>query len=88
MVSKEQKATLVKKYGANDKDSGAVEVQVAILTADILQLTEHLKAHTKDVVTRRSLLKKVEHRKRLLKYLKKSSVDDYTKLIKQLKLRK
>ena len=88
MLTKEEKKELVEKFGATKKDSGAPEVQIAILTKDILQLTEHLKVHRKDIVTRRSLLKKVEKRKSLLSYLKNKNFDKYSALIKELNLRK
>ena len=66
MITKEQKAELVKKYGKSDTDTGSAEVQVAILSARIKELTEHMKSHQKDFHTRRGLLMLVGKRRRLL----------------------
>ena len=71
-VTKEQKAKLVKEFGKNDKDSGATEVQIAVLTAEINDLTEHLKVHTHDYHSKRGLLMKVGKRRSLLDYLRKT----------------
>ncbi len=87
-VSKQTKAELVKKFGKTEKDTGSVEVQVAILTASIKHLTEHLKSNDKDHVARRSLLVLVGKRKSLLSYLEKQDRDAYIKLIAELGLRK
>ena len=86
-VSKERKAELVAQYGANDKDSGSAEVQVAILTARIKELTEHMKSHKKDFHTRRGLLMLVGKRRRLLSYIKKNDIENYRNLIKSLGIR-
>ncbi len=88
MLTKEEKSELIEKFGANSKDTGRSEVQIALLSKDIALLTEHLKIHKKDIVTRRSLLKKVAQRKRLLKYLIKTAPERYQAVIKELKLRK
>ncbi len=86
-VSKERKAELVAQYGANDKDSGSAEVQVALLTERIKGLTEHMKTHPKDFHTRRGLLMLVGKRRRLLSYIKARDIEDYRKLIKSLGIR-
>ncbi|MCP4336303.1 MAG: 30S ribosomal protein S15 [Mycoplasma sp.] len=87
-VSKEVKKKLIKKYGSNDKDTGAIEVQVAILTEDINLLTPHFKENKKDNHSRRGFLAKIQKRKNLLAYLKKINFERYSKLIKSLGLRK
>jgi len=79
---------LVKKYGQDGKDTGSVEVQVAILTGRISHLTEHFKEHKKDNHGRRGLLKMVSTRRRLLKYLQGKDKTRYAKLIGDLGLRK
>ena len=86
-VSKERKAELVAQYGANDKDSGSAEVQVALLTERIKGLTEHMKMHPKDFHTRRGLLMLVGKRRRLLSYIKARNIEDYRTLIKSLGIR-
>ncbi len=87
VLSKEQKAELVKKFGKNEHDSGSPEVQVAILTARIRHLTEHLKEHRKDHHTRRGLLMLVGKRRRLLTYIKKRDIEGYRALIAELGIR-
>jgi len=87
-ISKEEKAALVAKYGKSEKDSGSVEVQIAILTSEINRLNEHLKEHFHDFHSRRGLLKKVGHRRNLLTYLRNKDVNSYRELIKDLNLRK
>ena len=87
-VTKEQKAKLVKEFGKNDKDSGATEVQIAVLTAEINDLTEHLKVHTHDYHSKRGLLMKVGKRRSLLDYLKKNDIVSYRKVIEKLGIRK
>ena len=86
-VSKERKAELVAQYGANDKDSGSAEVQVALLTERIKGLTEHMKMHPKDFHTRRGLLMIVGRRRRLLSYIKKNDIVEYRELIAKLGIR-
>ena len=86
-VSKERKAELVAQYGANDKDSGSAEVQVALLTERIKGLTEHMKVHPKDFHTRRGLLMLVGKRRRLLSYIKARDIEEYRALIKSLGIR-
>ena len=87
-LTKEIKDQIVKKYARTEGDTGSAEIQVAILTEEIRQLTEHLKDHKHDFHSRRGLLKKVGQRRSLLNYLLKESVSRYRELIKSLGLRK
>ena len=87
-VSKETKAKLVKKFSKNEKDSGATEVQIAILTEEINNLTEHLKTHKHDFHSKRGLQMMVGKRRSLLDYLKANNVVSYRKVIEALGLRK
>ena len=82
-----KKAEIIKKFGKSEQNTGSVEVQVALLTNNIEELTEHLKIHTKDFQGRRGLLMMVGKRKRLLAYLKKENLEGYRALVKQLKIR-
>jgi len=82
-----KKAEIIKKFGKSDKDSGSIEVQIALLTKNISELTEHLKIHAKDFQGRRGLLMMVGRRKRLLAYLKEENLEGYRTLVKQLKIR-
>ena len=86
-ISKERTAELMAEYGKNPQDSGSAEVQVAILTERIHNLTEHLKSHPKDHHTRRGLLMLVGKRRRLLVYIKNRDVLEYRELIKKLGIR-
>lgn len=86
-ISKERKAELIKEYGKNEHDSGSAEVQVAILTERIRELTEHVKVHKKDHHTRRGLLKLVGQRRRLLGYIKQRDIMEYRELIAKLGIR-
>ncbi|ATZ18702.1 30S ribosomal protein S15 [Williamsoniiplasma somnilux] len=88
MVSKEQKLELIKQFGGAESNTGLSEVQIAILTADIKNMTEHLQIHKKDVPTRRTLLKKVAQRRHLLDYLAKKDVNRYKAIIEKLGIRK
>ena len=88
MISKEKKAEIIAAYGRNPQDTGSPEVQVAILTERINELTEHLKVNHKDHHSRRGLLKMVGKRRALLEYLKKDDIDAYRALIERLGLRK
>ena len=88
MLTKAQKDKIIKKYKLHDGDTGSSVVQIAILSAEIDQLQEHLKKHKKDNHSRRGLLKMVNTRRRLLRYLKKTDEKQYVKLIKSLKLKK
>ena len=85
---KEQKAALVKKFQRAGGDTGSAEVQVALLTGRIRELTEHFKTHKKDHHGRFGLVKRVNQRKSLLNYLRRTKPDVYTKLIGDLELRK
>lgn len=87
-LKKDQKNEIVKEFGSNDKDTGSTEVQIALLTTRILELTEHFKIHKKDHAGRRGLLKLVGQRRRLLKYLKKTNLEGYREILKKLNLRK
>ncbi len=87
-LTKEKKEMLVKEYQMHDKDTGSPEIQIALLTERINQLTEHLKIKTKDFSSRRGLLKLVGKRRRLLDYLKDTDLDGYRKIVEQLSLRK
>ena len=86
-VSNEKVAELIKEYGKNEKDSGAPEVQVAILTERIKNLTAHLKVHKGDNHTRRGLMKLIGKRRGLLKYIKNRNIDEYRELIAKLGIR-
>ena len=83
-----QKIEIVEKYKTHDRDTGSAEVQVALLTHRIAELTEHFKSHKQDHHSRRGLLLLVSKRKRLLGYLKRTDVARYQKLIAELGLRK
>ena len=87
-VTKERKAELVKKFGKDEKDTGSSKVQIAILTDEINDLTEHLKVHKHDYHSNRGLLMKVGKRRSLLDYLKRTDVVSYRELIKELNIRK
>ncbi len=86
-INLKNKQELIKKFGANEKDSGSVEVQVAMLSQKIAELTEHLKNNNKDFQAKRGLLMMVGRRKRMLTYIKKSDIEKYRKLIKELNIR-
>jgi len=88
MITKEEKLDLVGKYGKTDTDTGAPEVQIAIFSTRISELTEHLKRHPKDHSTRRGLLKLVGKRRRLLNYLMERDIERYRSIIKELGIRK
>ena len=88
MISKESKAEIIEKYKRDEKDTGSPEVQIALLTERINELTEHLKVHKKDDHSRRGLLKMVGKRRNLLNYLAKKDINRYRKIVEQLGLRK
>ncbi len=88
MITKEQKTQLINEYGRTPEDTGSPEVQIAILTFRIRELTEHLKVHQKDHHSRRGLLKLVGQRRGLLDYLKKNDLEGYRTLIERLGIRK
>lgn len=88
MIAKDKKQAIMKEYGRTEGDTGSPEVQIAILTARIQELTEHLKEHKKDHHSRRGLLKMVGQRRGLLTYLKKTDIERYRTLIERLGIRK
>ena len=88
MITPEIKAEIIKEYGKTPADTGSTEVQVAILTYRIKELTEHLKTHKKDHHSRRGLLKMVGQRRGLLDYLKSKDIEAYRQLIEKLGIRK
>ena len=88
MISKEKKSEIIATYGRKPGDTGSPEVQIAILTARIAELTEHLKVNQKDHHSRRGLLKMVCKRRALLEYLKKNDIEGYRNLIARLGIRK
>ncbi len=87
-LSKEDKASVVAEFGKDGKDSGSTEVQIALLTKRINDLKNHFDTHKKDHASRRGLLKMVGHRRRLLRYLKRTNLEGYRALIAKLGLRK
>ncbi len=87
-LTKETKQEIIKKFAKDEKDTGSCEVQIAILTEEIKELTEHLKVHTHDHHSRRGLLRKVGQRRNMLNYLAKKDVPRYRKLVEELGLRK
>lgn len=86
-INLKNKKEIVKKYGANEKDTGSAAVQIAMMSKKIAELTEHLKSNQKDFATKRGLLMMVGKRKRLLAYVKNQNLDEYRDLIKKLKIR-
>lgn len=88
MIAKEKKAAIMKEFARTEGDTGSPEVQVAVLTARIAELTEHLKANPKDNHSRRGLFKMVGQRRGLLAYLKKKDINRYRALIEKLGLRR
>jgi len=87
-MTKQDKADIIKKYGGNEKDSGRTEVQIALLTKRINDLTEHFNKHAKDHHSRRGLMMMVGQRRRLLDYLTKKDIERYRAIIKDLNIRK
>ena len=87
-LAKDQKSEIIKKHGKNEKDTGKTEVQIALLTERIKELTEHFRTHKKDHHSRRGLLKLVGQRRRLLDYMRKRDVEGYRALIKELGIRR
>ena len=88
MLTQEAKQEIMQKYAVHEGDTGSPEVQIAVLSARIDYLTEHLKQHKKDHHSRRGLLKMVGHRRRLLSYLYKNDIERYRAIIAKLNLRK
>lgn len=87
-LTNEKKASVVSNYGENEKDTGNTNVQIALLTERIKELTEHCKTFKKDKSSARGLLRLVGQRRKLLKYLKRTNLEGYRNLIKELGLRK
>jgi len=87
MLDKKNKEKIIKKFRVHDTDTGSPQVQIAILTEEIKQLTEHLKQHKHDYSSRRGLLKKVGERRKLLKYLQKENFAQFKELAEKLKLK-
>lgn len=86
-INLKNKEVIVKKYGKNEKDTGSAEVQIAMMSQKINELTEHLKTNAKDFSTKRGLLMLVGRRKRFLSYLKSKDLEGYRSLVKKLKIR-
>lgn len=86
MLDKRQKEKIIEKFKTHDKDTGSPQVQIAILTAEIKDLTSHLLSHKKDFSSRKGLMRKVSERRRLLKYLKREDGKAYAELAEQLKI--
>ena len=87
-LNKDEVSSIINKFGKNEKDSGASEVQIALLTERINQLTEHCKQFKKDKSSQRGLLILVGKRRRMLKYIQRSNLEKYRSIIKELGLRK
>ncbi len=87
MLSKKQKQNIIQKYKTHEADTGSPQVQIAILTAEVKELTTHLRMHKKDFSSRRGLVKKVTERRRLLKYLEREDNKAFDDLVEKLKLR-
>ena len=88
MISQEKKTEIIKKYARDEKDTGSPEVQIAVLTERIRELTDHMKKNPKDFHSNRGLLKMVGKRRGLLDYLKKNDLEKYRKMIADLGIRK
>ncbi len=88
MLAKDEKTALIEQYATHEGDTGSPEVQIAILTTRINQLTEHLKVNQKDHHSRRGMLKMVGHRRNLLNYLQKKDIERYRAIIAKLNIRK
>lgn len=87
-ISQEQKQAIIREFATKEGDTGSPEVQIAVLTAEILAITDHLQTHSKDYAGRRGLLGKVSRRRQLLDYLKRQSVQKYQAIIGRLNIRK
>jgi small subunit ribosomal protein S15 len=87
MIDKKKKQQIIKKFAVHENDTGSSEVQIALLTEEIKNLTEHLKSHKKDFSSRRGLLRKVAERRRLLRYLERENAAGFEELVKKLKLK-
>ena len=87
-ITRERKSEIIKNFGQNDNDTGSAEVQIALLTARINDLTDHFQKHSKDFASRRGLLKLVGRRRNLLNYVRNLDVERYRAVVKALGLRK
>lgn len=87
-ITQERKREIVERFGSSPSDTGRTEVQIALLTERISELTEHLRAHRKDHHSRRGLLMLVGHRRRLLSYLQRSDLERYRSVLRELGLRR
>ncbi|MBI4262708.1 30S ribosomal protein S15 [Candidatus Uhrbacteria bacterium] len=87
MLDKKQKDKIIEKFKTHKSDTGSPQVQIALLTSEIKELTLHLKTHKKDFSSRRGLLKKVGERRRLLRYLEREDLKGFETLVKELKLK-
>ncbi|GAW99417.1 30S ribosomal protein S15 [Secundilactobacillus mixtipabuli] len=87
-ITQEKKTEIMKQYARHDGDTGSAEVQIAVLTADINELNNHMKSHKKDFHSQRGLMKKIGHRRNLLAYLRNTDVQRYRDLIQSLGLRR
>jgi small subunit ribosomal protein S15 len=87
MLTKAKKLKIIDKYKTHESDTGSPQVQIAILTAEIQYLTQHLRQHKKDFSSRRGLLKKVTERRRLMKYLERENLKSFKQLVEDLKIR-
>ena len=87
-LTKDEKQKLIKEFAKSENDTGSAEVQIAILTKEINDLTEHLKTHIHDYHSRRGLLKKVGQRRNMLQYLAKKDIHSYREVVRKLGLRK
>lgn len=88
MLDKKKKDRIIAKYKTHENDTGSPEVQIAILSAEIKDLTEHLKGHKKDFSSRRGLIKKVSQRRKLLHYLQRENGESYESIIKSLRIKR
>ncbi len=87
MLDKKKKQQIIQKFKTHANDTGSPEIQIAILTAEIKELTEHLKEHKKDYSSRRGLIKKVSLRRKLLRYLEKENPESFDNIVKKLKIK-
>lgn len=87
MLDKRKKDEIIKKFKTHKNDTGSPEVQIAILTEEVKELTEHLKLHKKDFSSRRGLIKKLNQRRRLLRYLERENLESFQKLAKKLDIK-
>ncbi|MEK7653588.1 MAG: 30S ribosomal protein S15 [Patescibacteria group bacterium] len=87
MIDKKKKQQIIKKFATHENDTGSSEVQIALLTEEIKNLTDHLKLHKKDFSSRRGLLRKVAERRKLLRYLERENLESFNELVQKLKLK-